>query len=69
MLWERRMGSQTGERLEGSQAEGMGNRNYEHRMTAAERGNTWAGEEKSGGRRLEVPQKECLKVSGKEHIE
>ena len=48
----------------------MGNRKNEHRMTAAaERANTWAEEEKSGGRRLEVPQKECLKVSGKELVE
>jgi hypothetical protein len=46
----------------------MGNRNNEHRMTEAERGNAWAGEEKSGGRRLEVPQKECLKVIVKDHI-
>jgi len=47
----------------------MENRNNEHRMIAAERGNTWAGEEKSGGGRLEAPQKEYLKVSGKKHIQ
>ena len=53
----------------GLQAEGMGYRNDEHRMTATERGNTWAGEEKSGGRRLEVQQKGCLKVIVKDDIQ
>ena len=53
----------------GLQAEGMRYRNDEHRMTAAERENTWVGEEKSGGRRLEVPQKGCLKVIVKDDIQ
>ena len=54
---------------EGLHVEGIGNRNNEHRMTAAERGNTWAGEEKIGGFRLEAPQMESLKVTvSKEHI-
>jgi len=39
----------------------MCNRNHEHRMIAGERGNTWALEEKGGGRRLEARQKVYLK--------
>ena len=58
--WQRRDG-------EGLRAEDIGNRNNEHRMTSVERGNTWAEEEKSGGHRLEAPQKESLKVTVKEH--
>ena len=46
----------------------MGCRNSEHRMTARERGNTWASEEKSGGRQSEARYKGYLKVRGEEEI-
>jgi len=42
------------------QAVSMYHRNYEHRMIVGETGNIWAGEEKSGGHRLEVRQTESL---------
>jgi len=40
----------------------MGDRNYEHRMTGGERGNTWAREEKSGDYQWGAQQKGFLEV-------
>ena len=45
-----------------SEAVSMGNRNYEHQMTAVERGNILASEEKGGGHPLEARQRGCLKT-------
>ena len=47
----------------GSGAVSTGNRNYEHRMTAVERGNILASEEKGVGPPLEARQKGYLKMN------
>jgi len=46
----------------GSEAVSTGNRNYEHRTIAVERGNILASEEKGVGPPLEAQQKEYLKM-------
>jgi len=46
----------------GPEAVSTGNRNYEHRMTAVERGNILALEEKGVGPPLEARQKGYLKM-------
>ena len=48
----------------GPEAVSTDSRNYEHRMTAVERGNILASEEKGGGHSLEVRQKGYLKIKG-----